>query len=579
MANVREIEIVNFKGIDRMSETFDLMPKYISGNNGYGKTSFLEAIRYALTGKTPTREPILREGTDCGYVSIVFDDSDSTVVRRDFYREKTTKVTVNEKTTTAKLAQRLICSLLDINEETLNINTSSDVFREMFSGTLSKYLLGFVEESFSREKLFGLIQFSEQEKEMLNKLLPHSFGLPECEALYNRLYEQRAVLKAKLNTFTAAELTNPTAKPARTEEDVDKELNAIIASECAAKIYAEMYKRFQTQLAAYNTKLSEISSLENEIAGIATADFDPLEKLEIAKKKQEALTAKATAEGTIRTLRKNIEVFKKTLANLNTNVCPISAKLICTTDKTAAKQELEQSIADSIRAIDGQNDIIASAEIELNRLNSREQEISIAEKAIQRKESLILSLARAKKMLGDAPVEPDVPPKADVSAKESLLAEKEAIRKYEIYKTRKADYEDALKLRDVYNELVKKFAPKGAVNAAIVDYYCDIFNDSIKPFADAVGYSVTFVAGNGLTVLVRSAEDKFYVGFDSLSTGEQFVTTILVQHHCNILSGCSIMLIDDYNELDSVNASKTKELLNELSVEYSLLVVAGTNLS
>lgn len=579
MANVREIEIVNFKGIDRMSETFDLMPKYISGNNGYGKTSFLEAIRYALTGKTPTREPILREGTDCGYVSIVFDDSDSTVVRRDFYREKTTKVTVNEKTTTAKLAQRLICSLLDINEETLNINTSSDVFREMFSGTLSKYLLGFVEESFSREKLFGLIQFSEQEKEMLNKLLPHSFGLPECEALYNRLYEQRAVLKAKLNTFTAAELTNPTAKPARTEEDVDKELNAIIASECAAKIYAEMYKRFQTQLAAYNTKLSEISSLENEIAGIATADFDPLEKLEIAKKKQEALTAKATAEGTIRTLRKNIEVFKKTLANLNTNVCPISAKLICTTDKTAAKQELEQSIADSIRAIDGQNDIIASAEIELNRLNSREQEISIAEKAIQRKESLILSLARAKKMLGDAPVEPDVPPKADVSAKESLLAEKEAIRKYEIYKTRKADYEDALKLRDVYNELVKKFAPKGAVNAAIVDYYCDIFNDSIKPFADAVGYSVTFVAGNGLTVLVRSAEDKFYVGFDSLSTGEQFVTTILVQHLCNILSGCSIMLIDDYNELDSVNASKTKELLNELSVEYSLLVVAGTNLS
>ncbi|CDC11455.1 predicted protein [Clostridium sp. CAG:413] len=579
MANVREIEIVNFKGIDRMSETFDLMPKYISGNNGYGKTSFLEAIRYALTGKTPTREPILREGTDCGYVSIVFDDSDSTVVRRDFYREKTTKVTVNEKTTTAKLAQRLICSLLDINEETLNINTSSDVFREMFSGTLSKYLLGFVEESFSREKLFGLIQFSEQEKEMLNKLLPHSFGLPECEALYNRLYEQRAVLKAKLNTFTAAELTNPTAKPARTEEDVDKELNAIIASECAAKIYAEMYKRFQTQLAAYNTKLSEISSLESGIASIATADFDPLEKLEIAKKKQEALTAKATAEGTIRTLRKNIEVFKKTLANLNTNVCPISAKLICTTDKTAAKQEFEQSIADSIRAIDGQNDIIASAEIELNRLNSREQEISIAEKAIQRKESLILSLARAKKMLGDAPVEPDVPPKTDVPAKESLLAEKEMIRKYETHKARKAEYENTLRLHNIYNELVKKFAPKGAVNAAIVDYYCDIFNDSIKPFADAVGYGVTFVAGNGLTVLVRSAADKSYVGFDSLSTGEQFVTTILVQHLCNILSGCSIMLIDDYNELDSVNASKTKELLNELSVEYSLLVVAGTNLS
>ena len=59
-------------------------------------------------------------------------------------------------------------------------------------------------------------------------------------------------------------------------------------------------------------------------------------------------------------------------------------------------------------------------------------------------------------MLGDAPVEPDVPPKTDVPAKESLLAEKEMIRKYETHKARKAEYENTLRLHNIYNELCQK---------------------------------------------------------------------------------------------------------------------------
>lgn len=579
MANVKCIEIKNFKGIGEMSESFDLMPKYIGGGNGYGKTSFLEAIRYALTGKTPTREEILRRGTDCGFVKIIFDDPDRTEICREFYAEKATKVTVNGRVATAKLAQQLIASLLDTEEETLNMNTSSEVFREMFAGTLGKYLLSFVKESFSPEKLFEETDFSEPEKDILTEMLPHTFGLPECDAVYNVCYERRAALKTELRRYSDADFVAPSATPTRDIEAVNADLNAIVAAEANNKLYADVEKRYKAQLANYNTRLSEIKALEAEIASMVIEEFDPLEKEMLTKKKQDVLLRKATAEGTIKTLKSNVETFKRTLQNLNTSVCPISAKLICTTDKTTAKQEFEQAIADNNSAIDSQNDIIASSDIELSDMLAREKEIANIERSMQKKENLTISLARAKKSLGEKPEEPKRPPEVDVSKKAALVAEKEAIEKFEKYRSAMENYRVKSEQYELYNNLVKQFAPKGAVNSTIINYYCDTFNDSVKPFAEAVGCSVMFIAENGLTVSVKPDEGKSYVKFDELSTGEQLIVTVLVQHLCNMLSGSSIMLVDDFNELDAENTARLKELFEGLCIEYSMLVIAGTNLS
>ena len=578
MPNIKKIEIKNFKGISNATEYFGDMPKYVSGKNGEGKTSFLEAIRYALTGKTPTREEILRKGSSYGYVCITFDDADETSIAREFYAEKPTKVTVNGKPTTAKSAQKLIDSLLDTDSSFLDMNTSSEVFRELFKGELGKFLLGFVNETFTIEKLFELISFSDSQKSFLSSKLPATFGLAECENLYKEFFETRAALKVSVQKLSA-QIPETIIKPSRTMEDVEKDLAGILAAEQMKKAQDTAIKNYTDSLNSYNARLAEISRLENEYNSIAVDNFDPLEGERLLKEKQSVLVKKTTAEGTIKTLKSNIAVFRTTLATLETNVCPVSSKLICTTDKTAAKSEFTQLIAENEKAIEAMSDEIASYEITLKTLVEKEACFKKNEQLVAKRENLLASITRAKSVVGKPPVKPEPPKPVDLSQKENLLAEKRQIDKYEeILKTQDALNKATAEL-ELYNSLVKLFAAKGAVNEAIIGFYCDIFNEEIELVAAACGYQILFLPENGLTLSVKPGNNKSFVTFDELSAGEQLIAAVLVNHLCNTLSGCCIMLVDDFNELDEFNSDKLKNLLDELSVNYSMLVVAGTNLS
>lgn len=580
MANISNIQIENFKGITKLYESFESTPKYITGNNGAGKTSFLEAIRYALTGKTPTREDILRRGTLSGFVSLEFDDVDRTTVCRSFYKGKPTKVMVNGKASTAKLAQEIICSILGTNEDFLNLNTSSEVFRELFKGELGKFLLGFVEESFTPEKLFSLVCFSEKEKELLGNNLPTTFGLPDCDVLYNRFYDERAKLKAITKSFSNYYSESSLEKPLRSAEDIDKELGEIVAAEQIEKTQLWAMENYKKALSNYETRKKEISNLEAKIAGIIIdADYDPLEKEKISEKQQAAMSKKASAEGLVNTIRNNIAVFEKTLSSLNTNICPISAKLVCTTDKSAARHEFEELIALNTKALNEQNKLIASLSLELKSLSEAEANFEAKKKAVSEKESLVSALARAKKTLGEKPVEPVKVQKADISKKEVLQEEKKKLIAYEEFAKKKSEMDAAFSNLALYDGFVKKFAPKGVVYEAIISFYCDIFNEEICDIANAVGYKIEFAPQNGLSLSITTDKSKPAVSFDECSTGEQLIVSMLVQHLCNILSNCNIMLIDDFNELDENNALSVKRLIEELAINYATIVIAGTNLS
>lgn len=579
MANIASIEIENFKGISKLNESFDAMPKYITGNNGFGKTSFLEAIRYALTGKTPTREDILRHGVKSGYVLVSFDDVDCTTVCRSFFAGKPTKVTVNGKMSTAKLAQEIICSILDINEELLNLNTSYEIFKELFRGELGKFLLGFIEESFSPDKLFSLVKFSEDEHSILKNELDSTFGLSECDALYSKFYEERAKLKAITKSLANIYQDEP-QKPLRSVDEIDKDLGKIIAAEQIEKTQTWALNNYKKALADYELREKEIAALETKFNGILIdADYDPSDKKRILEEQQALMSEKASAEGLVNTLRSNIGIFEKTLASLNTRLCPISEKLVCTTDKSAARQEFESLIVSNSKALNEQNALIASLAAKIKELSEQEEAFEAKKKAVTEKENLAASLNRAKRTLGEKPVKPAEVQKADVSLKEALQDEKRKVIAYEEFTKKKNEMNNAFSQLALYDGLVKKFAPKGVVYETVISYYCDILNEEISDVANAVGYQVEFIPQNGLSLLVTTDVSKSAVSFDECSSGEQLIVTMLVQHLCNTLSGCSIMLIDDFNDLDESNAKTVKKLIEQLAVNYSTIVVAGTNLS
>lgn len=576
---IKSIEISNFKGISHLEETFDYKPKYIGGHNGKGKTSFLEALRYALTGKTPTREEILAYGQEGGFVRIVFDNADRTEITREFYGEgKPAKVRVNGKTTTAKSAQELICSLLVTNGEYLNLNTSQDVFKELLKGELGKFLLSFVPENFTTEKLFELVSFSDAEKEALLNRLPETFGLNECEAVYAELFAERANLKVSVQKAQSLIPETIPTTPVRAMEDVEKELASILAAEQIARANASAKATYERALAAYNKRVADIKTLENEIAAFVAEPVDPMLKETNKKHQQEVMSSIATGEALIRTLNANTAMFEKTLANLNTNICPISAKLICTTDKTAAKTEFENLIAENKRSVEEQQNIIAGAKIKLDELRKEETNIVAKEQAVERKNNLLLSLSKSKAALGEPPVMPTETPVSDITKKPQLLAEKENIFRYNEYLKNKASFETLAAKLEVIASLTKKFAPKGIVTENIIGFYCEIFNDEIRELTASIDFEITFKPQNGLSLLVKPGEDKSPVMFDNLSAGEQLLTTVIVQHLCNTLSGSNIMLIDNFNNLDQENTELFQTVLDELAIDYQLLVIAGTNI-
>ncbi len=578
MSIPKKIEIQNFKGIFEAQEEFSDMPKFIGGENGKGKTSLLEAIRYGLTGKTPSREDILTEGQDSGYVLITFNDPDETCIVREFFKEKPTKVSVNGRGNTAKAAQELINSLMDTNDDYLNLNTSNEVFRELLKGELGKFLLSFIPEQINPTKFFELVEFTTKEKDVLNENLPEMFGLSECQTLYSGFYEKRAATKAAAQRLAARISGTIPEKPTRTIEAVENELSKILAAQQVENTYKAAVRSYENTLRDYNVREAEIKKLEAEIAEILISPVDPLEKDNLLKKIEQTKTDKATAEGLINTLLENVKTFKRTLANLGTNVCPISEKLVCTTDKTAAKAEFENLISQNENAVEKQREIVASYQLLLQELESKKTALVRQEELNVKKNNLELSLTRAKKMLGKPPVKPEPVASVDLSKKAALDEERIAIHKYSEYVKASKEYKELTEELAVLDSLTKKFAPKGIVTEKVIGFYCEIFTTETQPLADSVGYKIEFKPQKGLQLLITPGVGKRPVYFDNLSTGEQLIATVIVQHLCNTLSGCNVMLIDNFNDLDEANSKLLKTVINELATEYALLVVAGTNI-
>ena len=127
--------------------------------------------------------------------------------------------------------------------------------------------------------------------------------------------------------------------------------------------------------------------------------------------------------------------------------------------------------------------------------------------------------------------------------------------------------------------LIKKFSSKGEVNSAIMKHYCDIFDDSAAAIAELFGYTVSFVPteGSGVKLLVRPESEKKDVDFNSLSSGEKLITSIVVYTVLNNLMGTGLLILDNFNDLDAESSEKAKTIINAINKELgvSTIFIAG----
>lgn len=576
---IQKIIIENFKGIKFTTFMPKEEPTWLFDKNGSGKTSFLEALRYGLTGKMP--KDILYHGADEGFVTILFNDPDNTTVTRYFYSgAKPNKVKVNSKTCTAKEAQKIICEIMNASDEKLDVLTSNEVFQELIKGDLGKFLLSFITEPMTIEKLYDICEFTDDEKAKISddKLLPKKFDVSITDSVYQVLFAERASLKKQVASLQAKyDFEDPLPEPKyKSEADIKKAEDEYIKLSGEAAFEKEKLDAYNKALTEYNSRKARQETLKRKLDElVAKLEVETTESDvdNVNKTLNAAVTMKHNFETIIASNKVIVNNQKKILDALDSDKCPISSCLICKTDKTKAKADVEESISAAQSAVDTasegvtkESEIIKEAN---NRLSYLRTQLNITNeiKALKCRISDI-----------DVGEEPSKPAIVTISGDWKL---------FPVYKKEYEEYYDfvsanellgvLIKKTAIVDGLVKKFSPKGDVETAIMKHYCDLFDTEAEMIANAFDYQVKFRPENGVKLSIVPAGKTAEVDFTSLSTGEKLIVSIIIYVVLNNLMGTDIIILDDFNDLDAENAAHAKDIVQAVyrDLDITTIFVAG----
>lgn len=576
---IQKIIIENFKGIKFTTFIPKDEPTWLFDKNGSGKTSFLEALRYGLTGKMP--KDILYHGADEGFVTILFNDPDNTTVTRYFYSgAKPNKVKVNSKTCTAKEAQKIICEIMNASDEKLDVLTSNEVFQELIKGDLGKFLLSFITEPMTIEKLYDICEFTDDEKAKIadDKLLPKKFDVSITDSVYQVLFAERASLKKQVASLQAKyDFEEPLPEPKyKSEADIKKAEDEYIKLSGEAAFEKEKLDAYNKALTEYNSRKARQETLKRKLDElVAKLEVETTESDvdNVNKTLNDAVTMKHNFEKIIASNKVIVNNQKKILDALDSDKCPISSCLICKTDKTKAKADVEESISAAQSAVDTasegvtkESEIIKEAN---NRLSYLRTQLNITNeiKALKCRISDI-----------DVGEEPSKPAIVTISGDWKL---------FPVYKKEYEEYYDfvsanellgvLIKKTAIVDGLVKKFSPKGDVETAIMKHYCDLFDTEAEMIANAFDYQVKFRPENGVKLSIVPAGKTAEVDFTSLSTGEKLIVAIIIYVVLNNLMGTDIIILDDFNDLDAENAAHAKDIVQAVYRDLGIttIFVAG----
>lgn len=576
---INKLTIEGFKCFEKETViSFNEITKILLGHNGCGKTSIIEAIRFVLTGEFPVDG--INYLTEKAFVKADFDTM--SIARLKSFGKTT--VYLNDSQVTNKELDAVVETTFGLPKQSLKICTSSEVLANLSSADLGNFLKTYIPEEMTEDILFSYIKdITSDEKDEIRKNLPPAgtaFGINLLNALYTKYYEERTVANRTLKGLKTAAEAFTGSKPKRTIEEIDTHINEI-NSAIAVKRNADglMQNYLKVTERAIQIK-QEIEELKKKCARDTSTPVHPDAIKHLREEISHIDTILVEKNTSLNTIKRNIEMFKKSLDNLNKPVCPLSKNIICTTDKTSAKDELVKVISDNEKLLTTINIEIAETQKKKVSMMDMLNGLIKDNEAYQNKVRMLQIIEDKKKnipVIPEKPVIPTVIANADEILK-ALRKERDEVYKYNQYLENVKKYEEYLKYTSLIDNIVNYFSPKGKVMEAIMAHYTSLFEDTINEKAELfkTGMKFMFSAENGIRYLVRTSENSSFQSYDSLSNGEKIVVMFLMLDLINCLTGLRIMLLDDLNHLDTENLKKLVELIKVVSEnnEYDHIILA-----
>lgn len=572
------ITIKNFKGIEDMTHRFNNKVTVLSGHVGAGKTSFMQAFRYGLTGETPT----LPIHTGKSSSIITMDCGEEMCIERTIVPPNKKGIKILGRKVGVGASEEYISETTNVSNDIMKIVTSSEVLQALKPDELGTIFLEQSKEKWTMDDLLDcLTSLKIKEKTALDKAyeklededyeegkLPAEV-IKEIKGLFtsraidldgiNKAYDEAKATKRDRNAQYKISSSKSKGfleivKPAYTEHEIKDKLEEVIGVERNVASYKKTLTDYKKALQNKQEQDKRIATLELSISMNKGVKPDTAKYAEMLEKKEEYTKQIVSHEKILQSLNDSLSRLKKTIESLDKPVCPISGKLTCTTDKTCLCEELdEEAFATSESIIETQN-LLSGIR---NSLSAVEEEIENYQKNKEAYNKKVILRRQLDEELAHPVMLPDEPDK--ISIKSDYTTEKnelnEKLSDLRRYNDAESEYKKSLVLKRqciISDFITKALEPKGPVIEKFLATFVEFLEISCNERSALLktGLETKFSAENGLKVLFKTGEGKAFLPYSNLSAGEKIFALILLTDLINSFCDSRVLIIDDTDHLD-----------------------------
>ena len=556
------LSIPSYKG----AHSFELIPgklNVLTGKIGTGKSSVLEAIRFALTGITET------EGLKKAEVAVRLLGGKE--IRRTA-NGKSRTVKVEGSTTSQDSVRLLLEESTSVSLDSMKVITSRKLLTSMKSGSLSEFLVtsGLIPMTLDYATVISLCTVPPAVARVLAKTLPQmpaKFGLDDVDAAYKAIYDSRTGLNREIKS-TELRARFEGGKPTRALADVDRDLMEIAKSEERQNTYITLLSNYNDAVAGIQKIRSQIAGIESRIKVSTVTSPDEEERKQLAAQDSTLQREIAERKAGIASRSKEIEKDKVIMEKLNTSFCPLHDKLVCNTDKTMIRGAMEVVL----KQLAGlQTEDAARIEELKKRSNGIQEKIKLWDEQNRQYQELRRLHDTRKSLMESIPKLPDkpTPPEKEtdrIADKQRLSKERALIEAFTRSLTAKRELAELRKELEITEAMLGILSPKSGLREKIImsvleplEQHCNQLAQSLR-----LDFQISIRVDNGIYFYCKPKATVDFVGLSSVSSGEQALATFLILDMLNSLSGFRLLMMDD---LDKLDADALDELLAVLTAD------------
>lgn len=565
---IAKIIINNFRGIT----TETLLPDKINvllGHCGTGKSSTMDAIKWGLTGKI-TKEDIRYDSPEAS-IKIIFDDETSIM------RTQSAKATnyVNEKVATEKATNEFLENKFGCSISSIEAMCGASFFKSLSKKDLKSFIIDILPIKASFSKIVELSDDLDEEKiSFIKEYLEDEVSLADIDAAYKTVFDGRKVKKQVLkNLQEKSKFTKEL--PGVTKEELLKRQGEIALIEAKVNDYKKNLERYNKSLKTRENAEKQLADMKNRLHQYKDIKQPVEADLQLAiKEKQLFIDAIANANNTIAIMKANVELMQRTLDSLDKPVCPISERIVCTADKSGLREELISLVETNNKELaNGYNFIVRCNEQVDKRdeiINSYNNQLIAWNNKINL-ENTINAFALPEVLDKPEEVNGDF-------AEEKLQIQNMLNVWYEKDASDQAakNIEETLHKVNLYDFAVKFFSANG-IKSKLLEKAVDPLQKMIDEKTQSLrkGFKISLMTEEefDITISPRTGE---VVPLNKISAGEFIVTAYILMSVVSRITGVSILMMDNLDNLDS-DAARQLMLLLDADENFNTIILASVD--